>query len=105
MEGAQRAFEVATEADRLLLQLNNYEMSRKSLKRKLSKGTIISKPRMASVKQLRKKLSEVDDEKRLLEMTSEDMMKNYDAQNTVREKSVEKRAKIIPTHFFVRQSI
>lgn len=65
------ALEVTAERYYHFLRMNNYKVSKESLKRKLSEQVVILKTMTASMKQPEKKLSSTKNEKRLLKKTNQ----------------------------------
>lgn len=98
-EAADRVVELTAEKDELVVRVNDYKVARENLERKLSEQDVILKAMTASVKNLEKTVSSLEEENRLLKKTNEELTATYGGQKTVVGKSVEKLVKSVPTRF------
>lgn len=89
--------DVTAEKDDLLLRLSSYLVSLENLERRRSEQDISLKATTAKVKQLKKKLSLLKIQKRLLEKTDKEVMRKYGEQNTIIRRIVMKLLKSLAT--------
>lgn len=94
-EIAVRVLEVRVERNDRLWRLYGYEVSKEKLERKRLGPDVILETTLASVKHLKKSLSSIDSENKLLEKT----MRRYGLQKTVVRKSVQTLVKSLATRF------
>lgn len=94
-DGVDWVSEVTVESDISLVRLNYFIQSKKSFERNPLEQDVNLRSMTASVKQLKKKLSIVENDKKLLERTYAELVKKYNAKNTVMRTNLEKLAKSI----------
>lgn len=79
-----------------MLRSYDYKVSNKNLERKLFEQDVTLNAMVTSAKQLQKKFSLIENEKRQLVKTNDELMRKYGAQNIVVGKSVKRPAKGVP---------
>lgn len=80
--------ELTAERDELLLRLNDCKVRRKIRNAKCGNKRLFANTMTASVKQLKKRVSLLEDEHRLPQKTSEYLMRKYSEQKPVVRRSV-----------------
>lgn len=89
-EVAVELLEIKAERHNLLLRLNTYRASSKKMERRLSEQDDILKTMTASMKHLEKKVTSLENKKRHLESTSEELVRRHGGEGKVVGRSVRK---------------